>query len=524
VNNWKPVAVGLILIGLASATVVPMMRHTRSVRPSGADAPAPPFDPERSAGLFVGVRTFADGSIPEVPYAVDDAIDLAYAFACDSHVHLVTPRNVILALGGAPQKPESQQRLRELTDEGAEVHPAVDLEELLDRQAARAGRGGLLIASFATHGLMSGGIQYVLGSDTAYSTAKMLDVIPEHGVPRSLILIDACKERIAAGARGVDATTYSLTPLMKHMPHIHGQAKLSMVGLAYDDPVRRNGVFTAAVIDGLACNASSPRGQVTADTLAAYVEREVRAWIRKNRNPNVGSAIERAIEGEAHNMPLAQCWQPEAPKLDITIAGSIVTVSSESHHWQRDVERPITTATQAGAQIIVATDDSLLAFDLHGNRTWTVNEKHFGGCAAGDLFRKHNDQIVALWGSRLSIYNGDGSLRSAYEHPEELHHIAICLPTSHHAPRLIVAGTNGIIAFNPKKIATGKPLWCGRLVPSSETITSLHVEDCNSDTKQDIVITTASGATLYLDYQGKVIRRSSVGFALERRKRHAATP
>jgi hypothetical protein len=518
VNNWKPVAIGLILIGLASATVVPMMRHTRSVRPFVAESPATPFDPERSAGLFVGVRTFTDGSTPEVPYAVDDAIDLAYAFACDPRVHLVTPRNVVLALGGTPQKPESQRRLRELTDEGAEVHAAVDLEELLDRQAARAGSGGLLIATFATHGFMSGGIQHVLGSDSAYSMATMLDVIPEHQVPRSLILIDACKERSAAGGRGIDAHAYAINPLMQRMPRTQGQAVLSMVGLAYDDPVRRNGAFTAAVIDGLACKASTPRGQVTADTLAAYVEREVRKWIRKNRDPNVGSAIQRSIEGEAHNMPLAQCWDPEAPKLNITTAGSILTISSPGRYWQRDVERPIAAATQAGWQVIVALDDSLIAFDLNGNRTWTVHETRFGGCAAGDLFRKHNSQIVAIWGSRLSIYEGDGSLHSAYEHPEDLHHIAICRPTSGHPPRIIVAGTNGIIAFNPKKIAKGKPLWVGRLVPASETITAINIADCDHDTKQDIVISTASGASLYLDYQGNVIRRTSVGFALEKKR------
>src|SRR6185295_4771313 len=103
------------------------------------------------------------------------------------------------------------------------------------------------------------------------------------------------------------------------------------------DPVRRNGVFTAAVIDGLECNATFPRGVVTADTLAAYVERVVRKWIRTNRNPNVASAIQKSMEGEALNMPLAQCWPPEAPKLNISFTGSIVTVSSPGHDWQRDV-------------------------------------------------------------------------------------------------------------------------------------------------------------------------------------------
>lgn len=36
------------------------------------------FDAAHSAGLFVGVRDFEDADFAEVPYAVDDAIDLAY--------------------------------------------------------------------------------------------------------------------------------------------------------------------------------------------------------------------------------------------------------------------------------------------------------------------------------------------------------------------------------------------------------------------------------------------------------------
>src|SRR5215467_6251189 len=39
-----------------------------------------PFDAQQSAALFVGVRTFAYGKLTDVPYAIDDAVDLAYEF------------------------------------------------------------------------------------------------------------------------------------------------------------------------------------------------------------------------------------------------------------------------------------------------------------------------------------------------------------------------------------------------------------------------------------------------------------
>jgi hypothetical protein len=39
------------------------------------------FDPQYSAALFVGVRDFTDVTLAPVPYALDDAVDLAYEFA-----------------------------------------------------------------------------------------------------------------------------------------------------------------------------------------------------------------------------------------------------------------------------------------------------------------------------------------------------------------------------------------------------------------------------------------------------------
>lgn len=38
------------------------------------------FDVSDSAALFVGVRLFRNGQFAEVPFAIDDAVDLAYTF------------------------------------------------------------------------------------------------------------------------------------------------------------------------------------------------------------------------------------------------------------------------------------------------------------------------------------------------------------------------------------------------------------------------------------------------------------
>ena len=92
------------------------------------DAASRPFDPAASAGLFVGVRHFVDASgtpsaeFSPIPFAVDDAIDLAGLFVFELAL-LEAPR-VRLLLSGEPQKPASQQTLSRLRGAGARMDRA----------------------------------------------------------------------------------------------------------------------------------------------------------------------------------------------------------------------------------------------------------------------------------------------------------------------------------------------------------------------------------------------------------------
>src|SRR6266566_1309907 len=70
---------------------------------------SPAFDPQQSAALFVGISNFDDKQIEKVPYAIDDAVDLAYELAMDQQPRLVLPNAVVLALSsGEPCKSESR--------------------------------------------------------------------------------------------------------------------------------------------------------------------------------------------------------------------------------------------------------------------------------------------------------------------------------------------------------------------------------------------------------------------------------
>jgi hypothetical protein len=284
------------------------------------------FDRSQSTALFVGVRHFThDETLAEVRYAVDDAIDLAFVSALDRNVRLVDAGRVILALSGEPQKPESQQKLDALRAAGATVRDAgeTDILALLERQARNAGRKGILIASIATHGFNAGGVHYLLAAnslfehrETSISTNKLLDIAGQSNALRSLLFLDACRGRLVSGERSEgESDPRSSAPLVQAMAQARGEVVFYAAAAgqyAYDDDPRKNGVFTAAVIDGMRCAAAAnPRGLITVDALSDYVNARVLTWIRKHRDARASKGIQILSDASSKTMPLATCNRPK---------------------------------------------------------------------------------------------------------------------------------------------------------------------------------------------------------------------
>lgn len=530
VKGWKPLALGGMLLGVAATiAVVPFaMRGVRSVRrlidmPRSASTR---FDRKQSAGLFVGVRRFSSGALEEVPFAVDDAVDLAYVFAFERRVSLVPPRRVMLVLSGRPAKKESAERLRRLRDSGAEVRyraGTADILASLREQAAAAGRDGMLIVSVATHGFLRDGNGYILGAgsvvrdpSTMLSTAEIFETIASSPAQRSLVFVDACRERMVKGRRAVLADAMSAAPpLERRLGRTHGQAVFYAAAAgesAYDDFTARNGVFTRAVIDGVQCGAAKSGGLVTAETLAGYVERNVHAWVRDNRDPAVGSATQSSIDGEARNMPLAQCWGATLVPLRVAASNSTIRAFSANDKplWQFDagaeVRRAESTDLDADGrhEVVFATRDTIAALDDAGKQLWSAREPMpLTSFVTGDLFRHHTNEVVTLRSdsnaSRLALYGPDGTSLGAFDYNRAIDRLTIGRPTTRHAPKIVATSGNTVFVFDAKRLAAGKPLWSGRV---SGTIASLDIADANGDGKNDIVLTTARGAKVSVDFNG----------------------
>jgi hypothetical protein len=303
------------LLMVAAAPLAAGVRHV-------ATHPEEPVDANESTGLFVGIRQFTlDTSLTEVRYGVDDAVDLAYFVAVDADPRLVEPNRVVLALAGEPQKPESKRRLDALLAAGAVRRFASqsDILSLLEDQSRAVGSRGILIVDFATHGISYEGVQYLFAAtsllrhrETAIAETTIRDIVSTSKAERSVTLIDACRQRLASDTReGQSDPRAAAAPLLKSLARIEGHVIFSAAApgqYAYDDDAQRNGVFTAAVIDGLRCRAHpDARGFITVEALAAYVDERVLTWIQRNRDPKAHKATQLSAEGRSNMMPLAQC-------------------------------------------------------------------------------------------------------------------------------------------------------------------------------------------------------------------------
>jgi hypothetical protein len=548
-RTLKLLSVALLAVSLG--------RGVRLPPPAPVERPTE-FDRAQSAALFVGVREFPhDPTLPQVQFAADDAVDLAWVFALEPRVSLVMPHRVVIALSGAPQKEKSRERLAQLVAAGARIEAAIDVAKLLEQQATAVGSGGVLIAAVASHGFSSEGATYVLAAssvfderETSVATAKLLEIAGT--APRSIVILDACRER--QGTRAPVA----MTPVLEGITESAGQAVISISGrYAYDDFHARNGALTAAIIDGLLCKASTDvRGVVTVETLWMYVEQRLLKWVRKNREPNAVTATEVKMSGQTKTMPLAACSTVPVPITNparVETEGMTLTAFGDqgAKLWPRTMEGPITSADVADLdgdgynEVIAAVGGKILAFSPTGQALWTADTNaplnYDVGAAmrvtrfvTGDLFRKKRRQIVALSvdesgapASRLSVIDPDGRIRGGYFHPGRLLDVAIAAETARRAPKIIVTGVNHVLheslnlrgqlgsvfMFDPKKVGGEAPPYRGKLgfgtqiwygFVRAQTIERLEIVDHNNDGQRDISLETPNGS-VHLDFRGRII-------------------
>ncbi|HWS71093.1 MAG TPA: hypothetical protein VN605_03220 [Thermoanaerobaculia bacterium] len=512
----SPLAWIAVLVTLGPALSCAKPHATRGI---GLVDPTIAIAPGQTAGLFVGVQRFTSTPPPsDVEYAVDDAVDLATIFA----ERIVDAKRIVIAIAGEPRKPSSKAALQKLRDDGANVVNATkeNVEHFLEQQATAAGGRGELIVSFATHGFTDEGVPYVLAAnssfedhDSAISAARVLDIAA--GAGRSFIVLDACRERMSS-VRGGSHRVDTRAPLLSAMRTVAGQVVFAPAAgkVTIDNDHDRNGVFSGAILGGLRGGATCDGGYVTVDALRDYVEERMMRWMRRHYPDAEPPAIQVNIDGESGKMPIGKCDAgPRIGRVDHTPSSIDVFDTAGTRLWGQKFEDAViaTKNVQPENIVVVATAHRISAFDAQQNELWSRDMSHemfIDTLIVQKLLHGNpaNQILVLATGdraSRIAMWAADGAPGGTYEHPERLIDVLPMRRTSNSGWKLVTASKNILLLFDPKNLE--RPIWRGDIHPAERTIRHLSTDDQNHDGNLDIVLTLASGHTLYVDLEGQRI-------------------
>jgi hypothetical protein len=174
------------------------------------------IDWSRSAGVFIGVQRFHRGSDLEVAYAVDDAVDLAYALTREPHLR--QPAKTMLLIAGMPTKESSRaphgitaqcrsnRRCAGLIRHDFDCFNEQTILAVVRQQARNVGLGGVFVLSIATHGFSIHGEQRLLTADASsrephgISLARILQTMRDEHAERILLFVDACRREAGSGS------------------------------------------------------------------------------------------------------------------------------------------------------------------------------------------------------------------------------------------------------------------------------------------------------------------------------------
>jgi hypothetical protein len=245
-----PVLVVLAALGCNGQRGVAPLDESRSEISVG------PIDWNQSAGVFIGIEAFHAADAPlEVPYAVDDAVDLAYLFT--NELGLLAPEHTAALLSGRPHKERSRQHLDTLTQRATVMLDDVDaarVYDAVDKQLAQLGARGVLVLAIATHGYTTTGGQHVLlTADSGASMPRGVvlgEILRRQKRGRLLLFVGACRERLGS-ASAPDSATAMSEKFFEELRGAGGYAVFSASapgGFAYSDDTTQNGFFTRALI------------------------------------------------------------------------------------------------------------------------------------------------------------------------------------------------------------------------------------------------------------------------------------
>jgi hypothetical protein len=246
--------------------------------------------------LVVGVDQYRDGQINALKGSVNDAHNLA---------------NALVRYAGFPQ----DQVIVLTTDQPDERQPTrINILTYLSNLASLVPKDGLLLVSFAGHGIERGGQAYLIPSDarlshdvslleeSAVSVTRMHDRIKAIGVGQVIVLLDACRNDPGGRAdapnnMGVAYTKFNFDVRNREVQAFATFYATAIGQRAYEYTEKHQGYFTWAIVEGLKGAAANEKGEVTLAALIKYVQENVPKRIAIDLGANEQQKPFATIEG-----------------------------------------------------------------------------------------------------------------------------------------------------------------------------------------------------------------------------------
>ena len=225
--------------------------------------------------LIIGVDKYRDTQISSLNGAANDAHMLKDALV--SYASFPSDQVILLAT----DQPEERQPTR------------INILTFLSNLASLVPKDGLLLVSFAGHGIERGGQAYLIPSDarlsddvslleeSAVNVTRMHDRIRNAGMAQVVILLDACRNDPGGRADAPNLLTPSYTKAFNFdLSNREVQAFATLYATAigqraYEYSEKKQGYFTWAIVEGLKGGAANEKGEVTLAQLLKYVQENV---------------------------------------------------------------------------------------------------------------------------------------------------------------------------------------------------------------------------------------------------------
>ena len=281
--------------------------------------------------LVIGVDQYRDSQISRLKGADNDAKMLAEALTR----YAGFPADQVVLL--ATDQPEERQPTR------------VNILRRLSNLRTVVPKDGLLLVSFAGHGLERGGHAYLLPTDAQYSddialveqtalgVIQMKDSIRAIGVQQVIVLLDACRNdpvgRGVGGNRMSAAYRFDFDLRNREVTAFATLYATAVGQLAYEFSEKRQGYFTWAIVEALKGAAVNAKGEVTLATLLRYVQEAVPKRVGIDLGAGKQQKPFAVIEGYlSEDLVIAYVPKLNVPLNVPTMANS---ASAESQDWQK---------------------------------------------------------------------------------------------------------------------------------------------------------------------------------------------